>query len=104
MNRKNPCRQVVASVWSTCVFPPNVFLRKHVRSLNWKEIFPLLLLAFTFFNSPSAALAQTPAPPSGTVEDQTGGVIPSAQVTLTDEATKQSRVVESNGTGLFAFP
>src|SRR5215469_9612223 len=48
--------------------------------------------------------AQTTAMLSGTVADQQGGVIPGAQVTLTDEATKVSRSVQSNETGLYAFP
>jgi hypothetical protein len=61
----------------------------------------LLVLVFGF---PSALRAQVTAQLSGTVEDQSGGVIPNAQVTLTDEATKESRQVETNGTGLFVFP
>jgi hypothetical protein len=41
---------------------------------------------------------------TGTVEDSAGGVIPGARVTLTDEASGTSRVVQTNGQGLFAFP
>ncbi len=104
MNRKNLFRQALALVSSTCVFPSKTSVRRNWRLLDRKEIVPLLLLALTFFLFPSAGRAQTTATLSGTVEDQTGGVIPGAEITLTDEATKESRVVESNGTGLFAFP
>jgi len=38
------------------------------------------------------------------VTDNTGAVIPGAQVTLINEATGDSRVVPSNGEGLYAFP
>jgi hypothetical protein len=48
--------------------------------------------------------AQVTATLSGTVADQSGGVIPDAQVTLTNEATKDSRAEVSNGAGLYAFP
>ena len=48
--------------------------------------------------------AQTTAQLTGTVEDTSGAVIPGAQVTLTDEATGVSRVVQTNGQGLYAFP
>ena len=48
--------------------------------------------------------AQTTAQLTGTVQDATGGVIPAAQVTLTDQATGESRVVATNGHGLYAFP
>jgi Carboxypeptidase regulatory-like domain len=48
--------------------------------------------------------AQTTAQLTGTVQDASGGVIPGAQVTLTDEATGAARVVETNGQGLYAFP
>ncbi len=48
--------------------------------------------------------AQATAQLSGTVTDTTGGVIPGAQVTVINEATKDSRVTETNGTGFYAFP
>ncbi|HVN92336.1 MAG TPA: carboxypeptidase-like regulatory domain-containing protein [Terracidiphilus sp.] len=65
-----------------------------------------LLLSITTFllAIPATSKAQVTATLSGTVEDQSGGVIPAAQVTLTDEVTKQSRVEQSNGAGLYAFP
>jgi hypothetical protein len=38
------------------------------------------------------------------VQDPLGAVIPGAQVTLTNEATKESHKVQTNGAGLYAFP
>jgi len=72
--------------------------------LNRTEIFPLLLMALAFSLFPSAGRSQTTATISGTVQDPSGAVIPGAQVTLTNEATNASRMVESNGVGLYAFP
>ncbi len=60
---------------------------------------PLLLL----FALP-ALHAQTTAQISGTVTDTTGAVIPGATVTLVNEATQDTRVVKSNGDGLYSFP
>jgi hypothetical protein len=51
-----------------------------------------------------AARAQVTATLTGTVQDPSGGVIPGADVTLTNQATKDSRVEQSNGVGLYAFP
>jgi hypothetical protein len=51
-----------------------------------------------------AGRAQVTATLSGIVQDQSGGVIAGAQVTLTNEATKDSRVEQTNGAGLYAFP
>ncbi len=62
------------------------------------------LLALILFGLPPALHAQVTATLTGTVTDQSGGVIPGAQVTLTDETTKESRMVETNATGLYAFP
>ena len=43
--------------------------------------------------------AQTTAQLTGTVQDNSGAVIPGAQVTLTDEATRLARVVQTNRQG-----
>ena len=64
----------------------------------------LAVLAICCLLLPLAARAQVTATLSGTVADQSGGVIPNAKVTLTDDATKQSRVELTNGAGLYAFP
>jgi hypothetical protein len=62
------------------------------------------MLALMVLGSPAALRAQVTATLTGTVEDQSGGVIPGATVTLTNEATKFATVDTSNGAGLYAFP
>ncbi|MFY9856082.1 MAG: carboxypeptidase regulatory-like domain-containing protein [Terracidiphilus sp.] len=101
MIQENLCRQALA-----CVFVKSAFTGQRQRSLNPREIFPLLLLAlvFSLFLFPSAARSQVTATISGTVQDPLGAVIPGAQVTLTNEATKESHKIQTNGAGLYAFP
>jgi hypothetical protein len=41
---------------------------------------------------------------TGTVKDPAGSVVPNAQVTLTNEATRTTRSVDSNNAGVFVFP
>jgi hypothetical protein len=48
--------------------------------------------------------AQTTAQISGIVTDTTGADIPGATVTLVNEATQDSRVVKTDGAGLYSFP
>ncbi len=60
----------------------------------------MLLLLFAM----PALHAQTTAQISGLVTDTTGAVIPGATVTLVNEATQDTRVVKSNGSGLYSFP
>ena len=88
----------------TGVYPESVFAGQLQRSFNLRVFFPLLLLALVVSFFPSAARSQTTATISGAVQDSSGAVIPDAQVTLTNEATNESRKVESNGVGLYAFP
>jgi hypothetical protein len=71
--------------------------------IRWVAVLPLLVLALLVFGLPSALRAQVTATLSGTVEDQSGGVIPAAQVTLTNEATKFGTTETTNGAGLYAF-
>jgi hypothetical protein len=70
---------------------------------TWQWLLPLLGVALLLFSAPRLQ-AQTTAQLTGTVTDPSGGVIPNAQVTLLDEATGTSRVVQTNGDGLYAFP
>ncbi len=72
--------------------------------LSWLAVLPLLVVGLIGLAVPSALRAQVTATLSGTVEDQSGGVIPGANVTLTNEATKFATVVTTNGAGLYAFP
>jgi hypothetical protein len=65
-------------------------------------LLPLLALCFLAFSTLGGA--QTTATLSGSVQDQQGGVIPGASVMLTNQATGEKHEVETNGTGLYAFP
>jgi hypothetical protein len=73
-------------------------------SFRWVAVLPLLMLALVVLGLPSTLRAQVTATLTGTVEDQSGGVIPGANVTLTNEATKFATAETSNGAGLYAFP
>jgi hypothetical protein len=64
----------------------------------------LLLLPLLWLAMPRAAWAQTTATLSGTVQDSGGNVVVGADVTLTNMATNEKRVVQTNGNGLYAFP
>ena len=66
-------------------------------------ILPLIGIALSLLCGPLAH-AQTTAQLTGTVQDASGAVIPGAQVTLTDESTRITRVVQTNRQGLYAFP
>src|SRR5579875_1200778 len=70
---------------------------------TWRWLLPLFGMALLLF-SPPHLQAQTTAQLTGTVTDPSGGLIPDAQVTLIDEATGTSRVVQTNGEGIYAFP
>jgi Carboxypeptidase regulatory-like domain len=72
--------------------------------LTWVAVLPLFVLALVVLGLPTTLRAQVTATLTGTVEDQSGGVIPAAQVTLTNEATKFATVDTTNGAGLYAFP
>jgi hypothetical protein len=63
----------------------------------------LIAMMLLLFAMP-ALHAQTTAQISGLVTDATGAVIPGATVTLVNEATQDTRVVKSNGDGLYSFP
>jgi hypothetical protein len=62
------------------------------------------LLALCFLALSTVGRAQTTASISGTVEDKQAAVIPSATVTLANQATGEKREVLTNETGLYAFP
>ncbi len=73
-------------------------------SQKWMAVLPLFVLALLVMGLPKSLHAQVSATLTGTVEDQSGGVIPGAQVTLTNEATKFAIAGTSNSVGLYAFP
>ncbi len=67
----------------------------------------MLLFFFTAFAAllgPSRVSAQTTATLSGTVSDQSGGVIPRAQVTITNLDTGQSRTLVTDDAGRYNAP
>ncbi len=74
------------------------------RKVGLTAVWLPLVLAILCLSVPNVGHAQVTATLTGTVQDSTGGVIPNAKVTLTDEATKEGRVETTNGAGLFAFP
>jgi hypothetical protein len=63
-----------------------------------------LILTAILSLSAISALAQTTASLSGNVQDPSGAIIPAAHVTLTNNATKDKRDTETNGSGYFTFP
>ncbi|HTW60623.1 MAG TPA: carboxypeptidase regulatory-like domain-containing protein, partial [Terracidiphilus sp.] len=88
---------------------PDSANRRIVKSIGWlldrwQGVLPLVALACACLLWPPAARAQVTATLSGAVQDTTGAVIPGADVTLTNTATGESRVEQSNGAGLYAFP
>jgi hypothetical protein len=63
----------------------------------------VLQLSMAFFMSAACLLGSPVGSISGTVKDQSGGVIPSAQLTLTSAATNQVFKTTSNAQGEFQF-
>jgi hypothetical protein len=64
-----------------------------------------LLLAFGLLVFSFVAYAQAPTGTiSGTVKDETGAVVPSATVTITNKATDFNRTISTNAEGLFSAP
>jgi hypothetical protein len=68
-----------------------------------RSILPFTGVALLLLSAPLAH-AQTTAQLTGGVQDATGAVVPGAQITLTDESTHLTRVLQANSQGLYAFP
>ncbi len=77
------------------------FLRKRAKARRWS--LPLFVVAVVLLLA-GRAQAQFGASLTGTVTDSSGGAIPNATVTLTNEGTQQKVVRQSSGTGVFEFP
>ena len=79
--------------------------KRDLRQLSGRGrwILPLIGVALLLLSVPLAH-AQTTAQLAGIVQDNSGAVIPGAQVTLTDQATHITRIVQTNRQGLYAFP
>ena len=79
-------------------------LQSNWRWISWRTAWLPLVLAILCLSVPYVGHAQVTATLTGTVQDLTGGVIPNAKVTLTNEATQEGRTETTNGAGLYAFP
>ena len=69
-----------------------------------RKISLLVALSFTIILLARPARAQENATITGTVTDATGAVVPNVTLTLTNQATGQSREGESNSSGIYVFP
>jgi Carboxypeptidase regulatory-like domain len=73
-------------------------------SKHWRAALWALLVSVACLTLTPAGRAQVTATLTGTVQDASGGVIPNAHITLTNEATAEKRTLETNESGLYAFP
>ncbi len=64
----------------------------------------LMLMAIALLCSQSTFAQQLTGNLSGTVYDPAGAVVPGANVTLTNQASGDTRQTTTNGTGYFSFP
>src|ERR1700738_2475853 len=64
----------------------------------------LVIVAIAVFGAGQAQAQVAGATLTGTVKDTTGGIIPNAQLTITDVATAVTRTVSSGGAGLYSAP
>lgn len=76
---------------------------RSVSSQPWKYLSACLLLLVCLLTA-TTANAQFSASVSGTVQDDTGAVIPGATLTLTNLGTNQQSVQKSNESGFYRFP
>src|SRR5262245_52257322 len=73
-------------------------------AMSTKRVLSLLLGIALGFVMSSSAWAQATAQISGTVQDQSGAVLPGVQVTATQTETGVSRMTLSNETGTYTLP
>ena len=76
----------------------------YFRRTRFSNFFRYGVMALALLFLLPALHAQTTAQLSGTVTDVTGAILPGAKVVLVNEATRDTRVVTSNGAGVFSFP
>src|SRR6267378_4519062 len=91
------CRPVCDSGGITM---PHRLFGKKCSSAVW--IFLLAAISMSWTGQAYAQVAG--ATLTGTVKDSSGGIIPNAQVSVTDVATGVIRSVSSNGAGLYVAP
>src|ERR1700680_3095697 len=63
-----------------------------------------MIVAITALGTSEAYAQVAGATLTGTVKDTTGGIIPNAQLTITDVATAVARIISSGGAGLYTAP
>jgi hypothetical protein len=78
--------------------------RRGIKKSTIAQLPHILVALFALLLFLPAMHGQTTAQLSGVVTDPTGAIVPGATVTLVNEATQDSRVVVTNGAGLYSFP
>src|SRR4051812_8972330 len=73
-----------------------------MRLISSRSLFLLTLIAMLALAAPRLH-AQDNATITGTVSDTTGAVVPNATVTITNQATNQTRETVSNSSGAYRF-
>jgi hypothetical protein len=68
-----------------------------------KQLYKILLLLFVGLAACSAGWAQATGSLVGTATDKGGAVVPGVKITLTDLATNETKIVQSDGNGNFQF-
>src|ERR1035438_5466046 len=64
----------------------------------------LALLAVLSLTSGTASAQSTAATVSGTIIDASGASVPDAKIIITNLATRESRTIQTNSSGLFVAP
>ncbi len=75
-----------------------------VRCLSRELLFAAGKSVLLFLVVAGAAAAQSTGAIQGTITDATGGVIPNASITISNQATGESRTVASDNAGLYSLP
>jgi len=78
----------------------NPLAKAKVRAFHTPALMVLLILAVCLWATPASAQVLYGSI-TGTVTDQSGAVIPAARVEITNQATQQTREVETNASGQF---
>lgn len=75
-----------------------------MRSMQFLKSVFLLALVFLFASDAAKAQSIVTGAISGTVSDASGAIVTGAKVTLTNEATQETRSVSTNDSGVYQFP
>ena len=71
--------------------------------MSWAKIAAALLVIIGIVSVPAVTAQTATGEANGTVTDRSGGVVPGATVTLTNQGTKISRTAVTNASGNFVF-